>query len=120
MSTMNATEARNTARALALEILAPTLETAGAVQYGDAKFAFPVTLPDGTIRYFKIEGTVANDKATAKTPAFDPEVAVAKFADEKAEKARKAEEKAAEKARKEAEKANAKKFDEAVGTVEDD
>ena len=68
---------------------------------GNGRYA--VTLPDGTERYFKIEGTVANNKATAKTPAFDPAVAVAKYEEEQAEKARKAEEKAqkdAEKAKK--------------------
>ena len=74
------------------------IDTAGT-QIGTSTFAIPVETPEGTF-YAKVAVTAAQRSATKAYPAFDLDVAVAKYAEEVAEKSAKAAEREAAKAAK--------------------
>ena len=68
-------------------------------QIGASTYAIPVETPEGTF-YAKVAVTAAQRTATKAYPAFDLDVAVAKYAEEVAEKEAKAAEREAAKAAK--------------------
>ena len=74
---------------------------AGA-QIGTSTYAIPVETPDGVF-YAKVAVTAAQRTATKAYPAFDLDVAVAKYAEEVAEKEAKAAKLAAKEAKSKAE-----------------
>ena len=63
------------------------IDTAGT-QIGTSTFAIPVETPEGVF-YAKVAVTAAQRAATKAYPAFDLDVAVAKYAEEVAEKSAK-------------------------------
>ena len=68
-------------------------------QIGASTYAIPVETPEGTF-YAKVAVTAAQRTATKAYPAFELDVAVAKYAEEVAEKEAKAAEREAAKAAK--------------------
>ena len=68
-------------------------------QIGASTYAIPVETPEGTF-YAKVAVTAAQRTATKAYPAFDLDAAVAKYAEEVAEKEAKAAEREAAKAAK--------------------
>lgn len=99
MTSMKTTEIRNAVLTSGLNAL--NLPDT-VIQYGNSDYALPVVDPNGETRYVKISLSVANNKDTKTTKAFDPEVARQVWLDTMAEKEA---EKARVKAEREAKKA---------------
>ena len=93
---MNANEIRFSAREKTLNALSQFLKDNNAIQFDDASFAIPQEV-DGMTIYTEISVKTKAWKDTKVSSAFNPQDAIAKWEAEKAEAARKAEEKAAEK-----------------------
>lgn len=100
MATMKKAELDALVRNTVIEGLG--IDTQGT-KIGTSTFAIPVETPEGDT-YAKVTVTAVQRKDTKTNPAFDLEVAVAKYEAELAEKAAKAAEREAKKAEKAAKK----------------
>ena len=99
MSTMNTAQKNTAVKDSAIAVIINALEGAGAVQFGDYKYAIPVTVA-GEDRWAKLDLTAGNNKDTKTTKAFDPYAEAEIWKSDKAEKAEIAEAKAKAKAEK--------------------
>lgn len=82
-----------------VDAFSDVLKSAGAVKIDSYTYAFPVSV-EGVDTYAKIAITAVQRKDTKTNPAFDLDVAVAKFEAKIAEREQKAAERAAKKASK--------------------
>ena len=100
MSAKMTTAQKNSAvKDYAMSALSEVLANVGAVQFGDYKYAIPVTV-DGEERWAKLDLTAGNNKDTKTTKAFNPYTEAEVWRADKAEKAEIAEAKAKAKAEK--------------------